>query len=184
MHGLSPSHQHSFIFSNVLFNFQKRQTLYSYKSTLSPCMLLCLCLWFRALGQPAPALLAGGLAWGGELGSPRWGKVSLCSAMAFHCQPLGDSCDSASHDRLLAQQWTLCALPLLLQPQLPPTYTLLTIFHLLEEAKSKISKHHSSLLGTGLLQLGKPGTSYRLFFLYSSITAMYLQSCFGMDKSS
>lgn len=87
---------------------------------ISPCVLLCLCLWFRALGQPAPALLAGGLAWGAELGSPRWGKVSLCSAVAFHCQPLGDSCDSPSHDRLLAQQWTLCALPSLLQPQLPP----------------------------------------------------------------
>lgn len=69
-------------------------------------------------------------------------------------------------------------------PSFHQTYTLLTIFHPLEKAKSKISKHHSSFLGTGLLQLGKPGTLLRLFFLYSSITTMCLQCCFGMDKSS
>lgn len=62
-------------------------------------------------------------------------------------------------------------------------HTLLTSFLPREKATSKINKHHSSFLGTGLLQPGKPRTLYRPFS-YCCITAMSLQNCFGMDKSS
>lgn len=63
------------------------------------------------------------------------------------------------------------------------SHTLLTIFLPWKKAKRKIDKHHSSFLGTGFLQLGKPRTLYRRFW-YCCITAMSLRSCFGMDKST
>lgn len=193
VHGFTPSHQPSFIFSNMPFHFQKREILYSYKSRLSP-------LLTRRPSLPACCSTSASDLDRRVSPPHRCWQVVPHEEQSWAVQGEVKSPSATQRQRFIASplETPMTVLPMTdcwpnNEPFVPSHYscnlsfhqnrTLFTIFLPQEKAKSKINKHRSSFLGTGFLQLGKPGTLYRLFW-YSCITAMSLQSCFGMDKST